>query len=265
MISEKRNDYKDQQSSFPKLGKSIFLVCTGIFALIILSLFIWRIVAISAPLDVTKTYIKALASGDTQTALANSSGKAALTAARLKDEKITARVDDISCKVLAYGSKGWVNVKAKVGLALKDGTAEVSWYNIEVVKTDQNWKVVSLSEATPELSGTSFFVSQTNVQKAQIVFNDYLFALTKNDWAEATKHLAGLARRQQELSTPVLSKAPVINKVANVRMYGVWEKNGLLVCRSDYEVDGRQSSSIVTLDEVKTGEWLIVNIEQEGK
>jgi hypothetical protein len=257
---------EEQQKIFRYPLRKVLLVCTGLLLVIILLMYFWHISVISAPLDVTKSYITALASGDAQTAIDNSLGEAAMSAARLKDVKEgnqTAVVDDISGKVLAC-KNGWAHVKVRVCLTLADGTADIGWYGIKLVKTGQGWRVVSFKENAPELSGTSFFVSQTDVQTAQQVFSDYLIALTQNDWPGATKCLAGPARRQQELSATVLGNAPIIKGAANLRVDGLWEKNKTMVCRAEYEIDGRKVSTIVTFALARKGEWKIVNIDQGG-
>ncbi|OPY63699.1 MAG: hypothetical protein A4E56_00422 [Pelotomaculum sp. PtaU1.Bin065] len=238
-------------------------VIGGIIILVLFAFLIRQEFVFNAAIDASKKYITALAEGNAQKALEYSSGEAAVAATRLMDGKVAASVDIFLCEIVSYGND-WGKAAAGVRLTLSDGTEDIGWYSMDVIKNRQGWKVISLKETVPVLSGQGLFISQNDVSQGQKIITGYLEALTLNDLEGAKNFLAGQAKRQHEISTSVLGKAPLIKTYGNVQLRGVWEKDGLLVCRAEYHVDDREVISIVTLAEVKTGQWRIINIQQVG-
>lgn len=235
----------------------------GITGLIFLSTFVysfWRVSANIPPCKTAEAYIRALCSGDAEAALQNSSGGAAVTASRLKGSKVIAQVEGVSCSVAALGRE-WARVRATVELTLQDGSADVGWYSLDTVKTDQDWKIVSFRGVEPELSGISLFVKQADTEAAKLVFQEYLDALAAGNGQGAAKYLAGPARRSQEMSAAALGKGAVIGKVEGLRVEPVWERGKKIVVRFNYNVDGRDVSVMTTLYRTRQG-WKVVKIAQ---
>jgi len=243
------------------MRRLISLIAAGIVLLAFISYGTWKALASIPPRQAAETYIRALAAGDVETALKSSSGSAAYAASRLKGSEITANVEDVSCSVAALG-RGWARVLATVELTLQDGSVDVGWYSLDVVKAGQSWKVVSFREAGPEHEGTDiFFTSQTDISATRQVFQDYLNALAAGDWQSAAKYLAGPARRIQEAGTATLGKGSVINKAEALTAEPVWGKGKEMMARFDYKVDGRNASVLVGF--YRTGQgWKITRVLQ---
>lgn len=222
---------------------------------------VWKILTLNQPRQVAETYIRALASGDVETALKSSSGSAAYAASRLRDSEITASVEDVSCSVDALG-RGWARVLVAVELVLRDGSADLGWYSLDVVKIDKDWRVVSFRETGPELSGTSLLVSQADTNAAKRTFENYLTALTAGDFQGSAKYLVGPARRSHEAGAATLGRGAVIDKVEDLKGKPVWGKGNKITTVFAYKADGRDVSVMVELYRTKQG-WKIVRVFQQ--
>lgn len=212
------------------------------------------------PARVAEAYIRAIASGDADAALSVSSGSAAWAASRLKGSGVTAEVRGVDCSVAAQGRR-WARVLVTVELILKDGSADVGWYSLDMVKTGQGWKVASFQETEPELTGTSSYVSRADAKEAEQVFRSYLDALTAGDWQNAVKYLAGPSRRNQEMGAAVLGKGAVLGKIEDLRTEPVWKRGKELVLKFRYIVDSRNVSVMAIFFKTEQG-WKITKVIQ---
>jgi hypothetical protein len=185
---------------------------TGLILFVVFVFGFWRVSAGVPPAKAAETYLRSIVSGDTDAALTVSTGSAAWAASRLKGSGVTAEVKEIGCSVAAQG-RGWARVLATVELVLKDGSADVGWYSLDVVKNGRSWKVVSFQETEPESTGTSSYVSRADVKEVEEVFRRYLDVLASGDMLGAAKFLADPARKSQEMGAAVLGKGAVIEKV----------------------------------------------------
>ncbi|WP_307403361.1 hypothetical protein [Desulfofundulus luciae] len=236
------------------------LALTAALLLAVLGYGAWRVSTSAPPKRVAEAYVRALAAGDAEAALQYSSGSAAFAASRMKDSKVLAKVEDVSCSVAALG-RGWAKVLATVELTLQDGSADVGWYSMDMTKTGQGWKVASFREAEPDMSGVSLFVSGAKADAAKRVFQGYLDALAAGDWQGATKYLAGPARRSQEMGAAVIGKGVVIGKVEELKAEPVWKRGEEAVIRFNYIVDGRNVSVLAFFYRTVDG-WKITEIVQ---
>lgn len=242
------------------MARKVLLALTAALVLAVLGFGAWRLSAAAPPERAAEAYVRALASGNAETALDYSSGSAAFAASRLRGSKVTAKVEDVSCSVSALG-RGWARVQATVELTLQGGSADAGWYTMDVVKAGREWKVVSFREAEQELSGVSIFVKQADVEAAKQVFQQYLDTLAAGDMQGAAKHLAGTARRSQEMGAAVLGKGAVIGKVEDLRTEQVWERGKELILRFGYKVDSRNVSVLTAFYRTEQG-WKIVKLIQ---
>lgn len=242
-------------------AKKIVIALIVVVLVVISSFLVWRALAAATPRHVAVAYINALAAGDAETALQYSSGGAAFAASRMKGSKVTAKVDSTFYSVEALG-RGWARALTTVELTLQDGSADVGWYSMDVVKSEQGWKVVSFREAEPELSGVSLLVKQADTEAARQVFQGYLDALAAGDWRGATECLVGPARRSQEMGAAVLGKGAVIGKVEELKAEPVWKRGKEMVVRFCYVVDGRDVS-VITMFFKTTQGWKITKIVQD--
>ena|GEM_PF-2090740 len=243
-------------------AKKVAIASLAAALVIISSFLVGRALATAPPRQAAEAYLRALASGDTETALKYSSGSAAFAASRLKGNEVTAQVNSVSCSVTALG-RGWARVQTTTELTLQDGSADIGWYSLDVVKTGQGWRIVSFREAKPVPEGTDvFFISQADISAAKLVFQDYLNALAAGDWQGAAKFLAGQARRSQEMSQAALGKGVLIGKVEEaLTAEPVWGKGKELIVRFDYKVNDRDVSVMVEFHKTVQG-WKIAKLIQ---
>ncbi|AOQ23119.1 hypothetical protein MTAT_29710 [Moorella thermoacetica] len=206
-----------------------------------------------------QSYLQALATGDLAAAREVSEGRAAEAAGMLEGKNLAARVDEISTSLQALGHD-WARVKATVELTLKDGTADVGWYELDVMKETDGWKVVSFREGAPDLSGWSLVLGRAgDVEAAKEVFADYLEALAAGKWDEAVKYLAGPARKSMEASRDVLSKGKIIGRVDDLQAKLVWASGKEMVVEFSYKVDGRNVNLMTTFYRT-IDKWKVVEI-----
>lgn len=242
------------------MARKILLILAIVIVLTVLGYGAWRLFATAPLKKATENYVRALATGNADTALKYSSGNAAFAVSRLKGSKVTAKVEDVSCSVGALG-RGWARVLATVELTLQDGSADACWYSMDVTKTGQGWKVVSIREVEPGLSGVSLYTKQADVEAAKQVFQQYLDALAAGDWQGAAKYLAGPARRSQEMGAAVIGKGVVIGKVVDLKVVPVWKREKNMLVRFGYQVESRDVSVLAGFFRTKQG-WRIVKINQ---
>ncbi|MDN5344530.1 MAG: hypothetical protein PWQ18_641 [Clostridia bacterium] len=206
-----------------------------------------------------EVYLRALATGDVDGAKAVSSGKAAEAAGKLEGKNLAAQVDEVSTSVQALGH-GWARVKAIVELTLADGTADVGWYELDVVKEAGGWKVMSFREDAPDLSGWSLLWGRTgDVEAAREVFAGYLEALAAGKWDEVVKYLAGPARKSMEASREVLGHGKIIGKVYDLQARLIWAEGKEVMVEFSYKVDGRDVDLAAVFYQTKDG-WKIIEI-----
>jgi hypothetical protein len=192
-------------------------------------------------------------------AKAVSTGRAAEAAGKLEGKNFTARVDEVSTSLQALG-RGWARVGATVELTLQDGTADVGWYELDVMKEAGGWKVVSFREGAPDLSGWSLVLGRDgHVEAAKEVFADYLEALAAGKWDEAVRYLAGPARKSQEASRDILGKGEVISRIEGLQAGLTWARNKEMAVGFTYKADGRNISAVVLFYQTKDG-WKIIEI-----
>ncbi|MCL6557717.1 MAG: hypothetical protein K6U74_02730 [Firmicutes bacterium] len=244
----------------PKKLKTFYIVLAATCLFLMASYITWSALASGPPLRTAESYVRALAGGDAGTALKLSTGTAAWAASRLKESDVSVKIESVKCSVVA-SSRSWARVTVAVELTLRDGSADVGWYSLDVTKTGQEWKVVSFHEAEPDLSGVSLLVKQADVEAAKQAFQQYLDALTTGDMQSAAKHLAGPARKAQEMGAAVLGKGAVVGKVEGLKAEPAWERGKEMAVRFDYSIDGRSVSVLSTFYRTTQG-WKIVKVVQ---
>lgn len=237
--------------------KIILLIIAAMVIAGLLLIFALQYVMAMPSRHTAEVYLRALATGDVDGAKAVSSGKAAEAAGKLEGKNLAVRVDEVSTSVQALG-RGWARVKATVELTIADGTADVGWYELDVMKEAGGWKVVSFREDAPDLSGWSLVWGRTgDVAAAKEVFAGYLDALAAGKWDEAIKYLAGPARKSMEASRDMLGKGKVIGRVDDLQAKLVWARGKEMVVEFGYKVDGRDITVLADLYKTIQG-WRII-------
>ena len=214
----------------------------------------WHTVRLPA-VSVAESYIRAVAEQDRDAALEISSGRAAYIASGLGEGKAKANVAGMRCWVEA-ASSGWARVVLEPELILGDGTRDIGWYEVEVIKKD-GWKVVDLKEATIPLSGTHVIENDGCLPAINEVFGDYLKALAAGDLKSASRYLVGPARKSHEAGESYLSKGKIIKNYSEPRSRILWNNGNLCRCLMSYRVDGRDVEVLVVFVRLRNGDWKI--------
>lgn len=239
--------------------KIILLIIAAMVIAGLLLIFALQYVMAMPSRHTAEVYLRALATGDVDGAKAVSSGKAAEAAGKLEGKNLAARVDEVSTSVQALG-RGWARVKATVELTIADGTADVGWYELDVIKEVGSWKVVSFREDAPDLSGWSLVWGRTgDVAAAKEVFAGYLDALAAGKWDEAVKYLAGPARKSMEASRDMLGKGAVFGKVESLQAKLIWARGKEMMVKFGYKANGRDIVVLADLHRTIQG-WRIIGL-----
>ena len=233
----------------------IIAVCLAI--LIPASMEAWKTYIRIDPAKAADTYIRVLVAGDKSGAQGVSSGAAAFNA-----QKATGNASVVNLNIeVTDVCPGWAEALAYTELALQDGSHDAGWYQADLIRTNNSWKVISLVEAQPWASGLRWFNSKQDVAAVSSVFTSYLKLLTQNRYQSAAKLLAGDARVAHESDAPALGKAPLFKYAGSVHLTSLWRRGNQMVCRADYRIDGRAISAIVRFIRLGDG-WHMMSLDQ---
>lgn len=212
--------------------------------------------------SIATAYLEALAEGDLETAAFISQGQAKEAVARLEGQEVKAKVIEIKAETLAT-SQNWARITAAVELELPDKTADIGWYDLEVLEVNEElreWAVVSFKETGPPVNGSGRQpVSAEVVQKSSEIFNSYLKDLAAGRYDEAGNVLAGPALKAHQAAAGILAKGPLFTTVGQVSLEPVWRKGKYLKALVDYTVDDRQVTVTALFYLTQSG-WRIVQI-----
>lgn len=221
---------------------------------------VWRYAVGLAPRKTAAEYVVALARGDSKTAKSYSAGSAAFAATKLDGVQAKAQVRRVRSFLSALGS-GWAVVDVEAELVLADGTADVGWYEAELVRDGEGWKVLALREVPPFLSGVSLPVWSGDVEAAKTVFREYLSLLSRGKYVEAARLCVGPARVAQERQAPAIGRAPVLRDVGEVSARPLWRRGRYIAILASYWADGRPVKVTVLMYRTSQG-WRIIRVGQ---
>lgn len=206
-----------------------------------------------------QSYLQALATGDLAAAREVSEGRAAEAAGKLEGKNLAARVDDVSTSVQALG-RDWARVKATVELTLADGTADVGWYELDLVREGGIWKVYSFKETAPRIEGYNMDrLGKGDMREAEAVLNGYLDDLAAGRYKEAARWLAGPALREHLAASDVLGRGGVLDTASNLSLTPLARDEKLLIARCDYRVGEKETSVVATFYRTAQG-WKVVMV-----
>gem|GEM_PF-1854516 len=215
----------------------------------------WKAYSRAAPAKTAEAYISALVKGDSKGALRVSSGSAALAAKKAANSWV--QITDIQISIPSMG-RNWCEALVFVEIVLQDKSHDAGFYSIELIR-EKEWKVISVRQASPWVSGLWGVASKKDVKDAEDVLNSYLQMLSKNQYQAAAKLLCGQARLAHEKGAAALGKAPLFKSVGDVRLAPLWKRGNQMVCRAGYEIDGRSVKTIVRFLRLRDG-WHILEI-----
>lgn len=234
---------------------SVLIIVLTLFLLIPVALAGWKAYSRATPARTAEAYISALVRGDPKDALQVSSGSAALAAKKAVSSG--AQITDIQISIPAMG-RNWCEALAFVEIILQDKSHDAGYYSVEMYR-DKEWKVISVRQASPWVSGLWGTASKKDVQEAEDILNSYLRMLTKNQYQSAARLLCGQARQAHENGTTVLGKAPLFKSVGDVHLNSLWKKGNQMVCRASYKLDGKSVSTVVRFLRLRDG-WHILQV-----
>jgi len=222
--------------------------------------------------NTARTYLRALATGDVVAAREVSTGRAADAASRLEGKDLAAQVVDMKVEVEAY-SDSWARVLATVELALKDGSPDVGWYELELVRDGGVWKAYSLREVPPAMKGNvnglpkwvrqlplfGDSAGEKELREAEAVFRGYLDDLAAGRYKEAARWLAGPALKKHLDSMELLEKGRIIEQVSNLVLTPLGSGDKVMLAEAGYRADEKDVWVIVTFYHTALG-WRIVVI-----
>lgn len=234
---------------------SVLIVALSLALLIPVALAGWKAYSRATPARTAEAYISALVRGDPKDALQVSSGSAALAAKKAVNSG--AQISDIQISVPTMG-RNWCEALAFVEIVLQDKSHDAGFYSVELFR-DKEWKVISVRQASPWVSGLWGVASKKDVKDAEDVLNSYLRMLSKNQYQSAARMLCGQARLSHEKGAAALGKAPLFKSVGDVHLVPLWKRGNQMVCRAGYEIDGRGVNAIVRFIRLQDG-WHILQI-----
>lgn len=207
-----------------------------------------------------QSYLQALATGDLAAAREVSEGRAAEAAGKLEGKNLAARVDEIFTSVQALG-RGWARVKATVELTLADGTADVGWYELDLVREGGIWKVYSFKETAPCIEGHHIArPGKGDMDEVEAVLKGYLDDLAAGRYKEAARWLAGPVLREYLATGDVLSKGKLLEAIDEVSLTPLARDGKLLVSRCDYHAGEKKIGVAAVFYRTAQG-WKIVGVK----
>lgn len=221
-------------------------------------------------------YLRALAGGNVAAAREVSVGGAADAATRLEGKDLAAQVVDMRMEVTAYSSS-WARVFATAELTLKDGSPDVGWYELELVRNNGAWKVYSLREVPPVVKGNLSELPpwlrklpligdgsrEKELKEAEAVFRSYLDDLAAGRYKEAVRWLAGPALREHLAVADVLGRGKLLEAVSDLSLTPLVQDGKLLISQCNYSVEARQTRTVAVFYRTAQG-WKIANIAMGG-
>ncbi|SMB96530.1 hypothetical protein SAMN00808754_1528 [Thermanaeromonas toyohensis ToBE] len=206
-----------------------------------------------------EAYLRAVAEGEVAVARQMSLGRVAEFASRLEDKDLAAKVEEVKAEVVAL-SDAWARVEAVVELTLKDGTADVGWYELGLLKEGGVWKVYSFREIGPRIEG-SWVGNQKkeDLYEVEAIFKGYMDDLAMGRYKEAARWLAGPALREHLKAEPVLGRGKIVDRVEEVSFRVIGRRGKLMVVEARYRVGGRDVRVAVTAYRTVVG-WRMVEI-----
>lgn len=211
--------------------------------------------------EAVEQFFSLLAAGDVEGAKDLAAGQTLYLLSRPQDAGIPAgKVVRQDVEVTASGN-GWAQARATVEIELADGSVDLGWYALEMVRANGSWNVVDLRPVPPYLSGVGLPAWGEDVAAAKEVFEDYLRKLSQGSYAEAAKLTVGPARAAQEQQAPAFGKAPLFKEVGEVLARPLWRRGKYLKLLAEYEVDGRPVKVVMLMYRTARG-WRVAGVSQ---
>ncbi|KUG05224.1 hypothetical protein ASZ90_017297 [hydrocarbon metagenome] len=193
----------------------------------------------------TNKYFEALCSNDIKQAKEQVTGQALWSLGNIQ-ELPRATIEKTSITISA-GNKKWARVNAVIEIRLNDGTIDVGWYDIDLINTEQGWKIFNLRTQVPEAKHS--LITNSDIEEPKKVFEEYLNTTS-------IEYLAGAARTAQEQNQVKL--VPIEYK--DLEMAPLAGNKDYMVLKASYHTD-RAVNLCVTFYKSVDG-LKIINIQQ---
>jgi hypothetical protein len=195
--------------------------------------------------DCTNKYFEALCSNDIKEAKEQVTGQALWSLDNISElPKATIEKSEISIRA---GNNKWAKVNTLIEIRLNDETIDVGWYDIDLINTEQGWKIFNLRNQVPEAKHS--LITNSDIEEPKKVFEEYLTTTS-------IEYLAGAARIAQEQNQVKL--VPIEYK--DLEMAPLGGNKEYKVLKASYFTD-RAVNLCVTFYKSIDG-WKIVNIQQ---
>jgi len=216
---------------------------------------VFKINAINEIKATATAFISHIATGDLEKPKSMAAGQVLWNLAQ-SDDLPKARVERIKTQVVGYSSE-WAIVNCLAELTLENNQSDVDWYEIEMYRPENTWKVIRINNITPQPMDKGRANSSTD--EAQNVMIQYLDACAKGEYQQASGYLAGQARRLQEQSFQTLKGAVSTSGYTGFSFEPIYSSPELIKAFVSYELDGRQVRLVATFYKTIRG-WKIVAI-----
>ncbi|WP_054697531.1 hypothetical protein [Syntrophomonas palmitatica] len=149
---------------------------------------------------------------------------------------IKAKVISINTKVIDVSQK-YARTYVETEIELSNGTSDVGFYEIDLFKDKETWKVIALRETMPNFKAN--IIQKPGLQEAITrIYQDYFNMIGKKD----TSLLAGPAKTayEKQPQKPVLK-----GSIGNLQTKIVYAGKKLVIAEHEYQYDNRPVKVLV--------------------
>lgn len=212
----------------------------------------------AAPEATARAFFEAMAAGDYEAAAQFALGHLSTSLSLEESAAIDrSRIGALQVAIEA-SSDAWAAGTVRVENQLTNGHWDVLWYQIQLAKTGDGWRVVRVSPAGPTYAGKGGDLPADFSGQA---FTDYLALMADGRWSEAADRLVGIARITHETSQTTLGAAgqPLFESYTQPTLSLLWAQPDTVVMHAAYTVDNRPVVAQVTFVRTQGG-WYVADV-----
>ena len=181
------------------------------------------------------------------------------------DPVLIATLSRLSTEVTAHSENiAIVNVTADIQQT--DGTYDTTWYQMFLIKEQDNWKVARIQPFNfmyGAVSGKSSNLDLAPVGDLKSAFMAYVEAMAGGNWEEAGKCLVGPAKTAHTAARNILGKGQIIQKIDSLELKPAWACKTDIITRAIYKMGNRDIEVIIHFH-LTGGGWKIAEINNIG-
>ena len=146
-----------------------------------------------------------------------------------------------------------------------DGEYNMVFYEIRLLKEENEWRVYCLNETDPlfENKGNRKTINPDTLNKKDFekIFCGYTENLSNNRYQEASKYLIGRAKKMHKKANPALGELNLVNDITELNTKVICAEKDNVVVRFDYKNNDKPMSVLVYFYLTGWG-WRIYNVNQ---